>query len=159
MDVAELIQHTRRELANPDPHRVADAVMEAIPEGEYEAVLRRMLPEYVRVHMRRTAHPGSSGGASASGHASGRQAHMRELGRQWRERKLFTEIHVGEHSWKFLGDCTAVDLGFAENERYEIADATRERGRWFGKVRAALEEHGVATVAELPDEVIAKLLG
>lgn len=158
MRVKDLIQQARAELNDPDPGHIADAVMEMIDKTDYEAALHQTLRDYVRVYVRSVRHPGHNRPDPAANSAnSSKQAKLREWGKQWSERELYTEVHVGGEGWKFLGDCTASDLEFAEQERYAIADATRERGRWFGKVRAALDEHEVETVAELPEGVMKDL--
>ena len=67
---------------------------------------------------------------------------------------LNKSVYGFEGEWKHYGDCTEADLLFmAESRRTKAVDLVREAER-HEKVLAALREHNVEKVRELPDAVI-----
>lgn len=83
----------------------------------------------------------------------GRSAKL-EQRRSWWARMCAQRVHVGESTWKALGDCGADDLEFCINERREQVGALLGQIAKYEVIRDALAAHGVDTVAELPEGAV-----
>lgn len=81
---------------------------------------------------------------------SGRSVKL-EQRRAWWQRVLQERVHVGNADYKPIGDCTADEIEFCIIERIQQVSRLNEQIRKFEKIRAAMLEHGAATVANLPE--------
>lgn len=138
-----------------DPGDVADEVLRQIPEQSTRAALEQALRHYVRWII------GMNRSASASEPAEKQEfvpsVKVTGIREAWRKH-LRDRIHVGNSIYKFHGKLTREDCRFAAKERRELArqnDAAAER---FEKEDAAITEHGVETLDQLPDDVLKALL-
>lgn len=71
--------------------------------------------------------------------------------RDWWAETLRSSIHVGGSKWMALGECTAQELLFAENERRKLAERETTKAKMYFRLRLLLDEYGVEKVALLPE--------
>lgn len=153
-DLRKLVREVCENSEVADPAQLAKEVNQRIKRQERDAALEAALPLFVRVElgqMRMSTHRVRPGPQS-----SRKVAGIRET---WR-RMLRDRINVGPDvsDWKFLADCTATDLDYAASIREENARRNAARAEQYRQLAELLEEHGVATVGELPDETLGTAL-
>lgn len=129
------------ETGSPDPHVVAQAVVERLSPGDYRDALAVCLTDWVRGEI---AAVGRRGRAAARG----KQITTPDRIRAWYAQQLATSLFCGDQ-WKFLRDCNAGDLHQAAAERYRKATETHAEGDRWTKVALFMEEHGRDTVAQI----------
>jgi hypothetical protein len=147
-----------------DPATLAKEVSRRIGRNQQREALEQALPVLVQHVISRsrggfTDTPsghraiGAQTSRAAGGQPSRKVAAIRET---WR-RMLRDRVAVGPDrgDWKFLGDCTDDDLAYAEQIRRDHARANTAAADRLVTLRGLLAEHGAATVAELPDGVLA----
>lgn len=78
--------------------------------------------------------------------------------RDWWAELLASRIAVGANMMKPLGDCGVADLEYAENIRRDHAAREIAHAKLYLRLRMLLDEHHVATVAELPEHVARKAI-
>lgn len=140
-----------------DPHSLAAEVLRRIGPKDARAALEQVLPTFVRVAI--SQHRGTTAAASGpDGPPSVRSWKVSGVRESWR-RMLRDRISVGDTQWKFLGECTAEDLAYAEQVRRIHAAQNLAAAERFAGLRELLEQHGVATVADLPDDTLGHALG
>lgn len=135
-----------------DPKQIAEEVLGTISTGEAVAALTECLPDFVRiiVHSERQRTPATKGPAK-SWKTEGAKAYAEKLLRQR------VDISGNGTGWKFLAECDEDDcISVAEKRRQQATDL-EDMAAWFEKVAATLAEHKAATVAELPESVLAAL--
>lgn len=71
--------------------------------------------------------------------------------RDWWAETLKARVFVGDAGWMPLGECTARELEYAEKARREKAERETNRAKMYFALRRLLEEYGVETVAQLPE--------
>ena len=141
---------------DPDPAKVANEVLDRLPKRHYRDALEQSLSQYVRVignDARRAGKPATPE-PTQTGARSWKVTAIRE---QWRK-TLETRVHV-EDGWKFLRDMTADDLTYAAQERDSIASRNLAWARHYRHLGRLVDGHGVKTVGDLPDGVLAEVLG
>jgi hypothetical protein len=72
--------------------------------------------------------------------------------RNWWSRMLEASVYVTDKHKKLLGDCTAEECRFIATDRRAMADDLLNKADEFEKLAALIEEHGVATVRDLPEQ-------
>lgn len=77
-----------------------------------------------------------------------------ERRKSWWARMLRERVHVGESTWKALGECGFDDLEFCISERREQVGALLGQIAKYEVIRDALVAHGVDTVADLPEGAV-----
>jgi hypothetical protein len=87
---------------------------------------------------------------------SAKVAALREYAEAWR-RRLRDRLFVID-GWKLLADCTAADFRFAAEQRRTIAHGILANAEELNTYADACEAHDVATFADLPEDIQAKLL-
>lgn len=140
-----------------DPGEVADKVAESIPAKALRAALRVTLRSYVRVVMNEQRHSSDSAGGH-TGSVAGRSTKVRAIRDGW-QRQLDSRVHVGESKWKFLGDCTYENLQTIAAERDWHVTRNQAWARYYRDLASLLTEHDVATVRDLPAQVLMPALG
>lgn len=151
-----------------DPTTLAKEVARRIGRNQQREALEQALPVLVLNVISRsrggaTDTPGGQGAddlqlPTAAGGQSSRK--VRGIRETWR-RMLRDRVSVGPDrgDWKFLADCDADDLAYAEQIRRDHAAANVAAADRFAALRELLDEHGVATVGELPDDELGDTLG
>lgn len=76
--------------------------------------------------------------------------------RNWWSELLASRITVGMNEMKPLGRCGVADLEYAENIRRDHAEREIKHAKMYLRLRMLLDEHMVATVAELPEDAVRK---
>lgn len=71
--------------------------------------------------------------------------------RDWWAETLRASVHVGDSKWMALGECTATELLFMESERRKLAERENSKAKMYFRLRLLLDEYGVKTVAQLPE--------
>jgi hypothetical protein len=148
----------------PDPALLAKEVNRRIQKADRDAALEQALRVFVQNVISRARN--SPGGhttldtqaiRATGGSTSHKVAGIRNA---WR-RMLQDRIAVGSDlgAWKFLRDCTAVDLDYAASIREDHARQNAARARQLRQLAELLVTHNAATVSALPDDVLGPALG
>lgn len=150
-DLRIFVRTTLHESSEADPRDVADLVFARI-EPEYRDLalresLRCLVYQMVAAERRpliaaRPPQPSSK----------------REMIAQHHKRALDNRIATPD-GWKFLRDCTVVDLVFCAESRRVSAAKYLAVAAAYDRLAELLGEHGAAVVADLPDDVLAQALG
>jgi hypothetical protein len=139
---------------SPDPAVTAEKILADLSDAECRVGLETTLTDYVRHvqnHMATSTRHGSVSPMSTSGKVT--------RARSWWADVLATALEVGGE-WKYLRDCTADDLDTAAETRYRIAAETKAQGDQWSALAKYLRAHRkMATVADVPEAELAKLLG
>jgi len=90
------------------------------------------------------------GRPAAGGSPSHKGARIRE---HWRK-ALRDRMPVGDGEWKFLAECTGVDLDYAAGLREDHAARTLAHAEQLRRLGKLLVEHDADTVGDLPDDVL-----
>lgn len=167
-DLRALIREVADTSAATDPATLAKEVGWRIGRNYQGEALEQALPTVVQhVISRSRGNLSVPGGhviadthvmrAAGAPNRSRKVAGIREA---WR-RMLRYRVNIGPDAsdWKFLADCTAVDLDYAARLREDHARRNAERAAQLRHLAELLAEHGVATVGELPEPVLGDTLG
>lgn len=160
-----LIREVAASSALTDPGALAKEVAKRVPEEHIHDAFEEMLRPYVR----QVIAEGRTFPARDSQQSKTRPPAGRPGNRSWKRdgiklewaKVLRERVHVGPAAsdWKLFGDCDAADLDFMIEERERIADANHAKADQYRKVRRLVAEHGVATVRELPEQVLTDAFG
>ena len=146
--VAALIRDVINTTSLTDPRAIAEQVATSTPEQHLRAAFESLLVEHVRSILGQQRNK-----ALSAATRQGASAKLRGR-RDWWASVLESRLYVGAGNWRMLGDCTATDLQFAAKQRREDAEREMGRARTYDTLRSALRVHRVATVAELPPDVL-----
>lgn len=157
-DFAALTREVIAASASPDPGNIAADLLDKIPAAEYQAVLSSLLRDHVRRSL--PLYPAASASAAATPKGVSprpRGSWKLSVGEQWRRRSVF----VGDHTWKFLKDCTYDDLMANAAVKRGLADATlREAEKSEALAELVKRTRGASTLGDVPsDKVLAVLAG
>jgi hypothetical protein len=148
-----------------DPREIAEKLAGMIPESEKHRILVDALVGQVRTVMgsrRNTAMsnafkrpvdaPAVGGSIQSSPKPVYRPRPSKKVAgiRDWWAEMLRERVHVGTGTWTTLGACGVAELEFAERYRRDQADKEVAAAKKFLALRMLLDEHQVATVADLP---------
>ena len=136
-----------------EPGDVADLVLRRIKPKDYRAALAQCLRQVVRqtISADRMSKPEPTleeSGGCATPSRSWKVAGIRS---EWRA-FMCDRVNVGD-SWKFLGDCTVVDLMVLVECRRDLATRNLARADQYEALAKLLADHGVDHVSELPASV------
>lgn len=142
-----------------DLGHLADTAFSRIDPADHAEALRQAMRGFVRqVIGEQRADLPAGPPAHVAPSVAATSAKVTAIRDHW-QRALRDRLNVGEGSWKFLGDCTADDLLFAAEQRREHAARNRRRAAQLDALRQQLDDHDVATVGDLPAEVLLVSLG
>lgn len=152
-----------------DPDSLAKEVGKRIGRNQERDALQQALPALVMTALSRGRHLTSSGGHQPTGtqrrnavgrsnSAPGRSSKVAGIREAWRK-MLQEPIAVGGNHWKRLAECNAEDLTYAEDLRRAHAARTAAAADKLANLRELLQQHGVATVGDLPDQTLGHALG
>lgn len=148
-----------------DPPTLAIEVGERIEQGQERAALAQALPvivQHVLSRDRFASEPMTIESEPGAPRVQADGPSRKVAGiRDWWRQQLEARINIGPKpaDWKFLGDCSTVELAYAAKIRENHAARNLERAQWLRKMGALLAEHKVETVRELPETVLRKVLG
>lgn len=138
-----------------DPGVVADRVSGDLTDGEVRPALAETMRALVRDVIRedrRLADAATEQPTPGQG-----RSRARAVAEAWRAH-LRDRVFVGDGVWRLLGDCSPEDVAFlVSDRRRQAAELVAKAARYEG-LRAAMVEHAVARVADLPDAVLAAAL-
>lgn len=154
MNLKELIRETIDETSLVDPGEIAEAVAARLHARDLRDAVDVMLRDYVRVFLH-SYRPPVPDEIVPSGRSQKGELIRAGL---WRA-TLGMRVHVGEQTWRLLGECSVADLKFAAEQRRDKARENEARSRIFDGIAALVESHDVATVADLPDDVLKDAVG
>lgn len=156
-----------------DPPALAKEVARRIDEGDLREALEQVLPVFVQHVVSRRRGDSSdpptgqmNTGTQPAGAGRGptripaqRSRKVAGIREAWRKH-LRDRIAVGpdRSDWKFLGDCTRDDLGYASAIRRRHAETNAAAADRLDGLAELLAEHGVERVADLPDPMLAGAL-
>lgn len=144
-----------------DPREIAEVVADRTPDSEVRGFYAKMLVQEVRMHLsneRRNIfsqagsepNPDTDPTVGKSGLKPLGKARTRAtVARDWWADFTSTRVHVGQQSWKLLGDCTFDDLRSMHDERASHADRVLQEAHRFDVLSKLLEEEGVESVGLL----------
>lgn len=167
-DLRALVRNVADTSDSADPGALADEVLTRIEPHDRVGALEQSLRVFVqhvisltryRVSPSAQSDPGNQpvrGAGENPPTGSWKVAGVRE---GWRQ-QLRDRIFVGTtHMWKFLGDCTRDDCGVAAAIRDSHARTNAARAQLFRRLADLITQHQVTKVSELPDDVLAAVLG
>lgn len=141
-----LIREVVADSPDAPPSKVAQVVAERTDAEHlhtfYTAALERIVSDVIRENRNATLNS-----------KKGRSAKLEER-RSWWARLLRERVHVGDSTYKAIGECTAEDFDFCINERLDQIGALRGQITKLETLRDALITHGVTTVSELPEGAV-----
>jgi hypothetical protein len=167
--IRQEIRQVIRETDLAAPHDIAAKVAENVPAKLLRVALAQALPEVVRnelgIHRshlyNESAEVSPNAAAGDLAPRSSRSAKVvaiRQASAGWRA-ALSERVHVGNGEWLLLAECSADHLRYAAEERRVIASRTLASAERYEQLGAACEKHKVDRAADLPDAVLAALLG
>lgn len=128
------------------PHKLARLVAEATDPSDmldfYVAALEKVVADMIR-----------TGRNATMNNKQGRSAKLADRVSWW-QRMLREQVSVGGGVWKLLGDCTIDDLFYCISERRDQIAAIECQIVKYETIAAAMREHGVDTVGQLPDGAV-----
>jgi hypothetical protein len=166
LDLTALIAAVAADSDAPDPHTLAQQVLDSIQPADYADALLQALPGVIRQHLQRQraeaaatfpipatdTNPGPglrpSGSRKVSAIRDAWQARLRER----------VYIPGSDSGWKFLADCTAVDLLAVAEARRAHAERTLARAEEYEALADALRQSRKKTVGALSQESLRSLL-
>lgn len=142
-----------------DPGALAEEVAKHIPAEHVAEALRQCLRVFVRQIVSEDRPHGSVGRAGISPPVqSSRSSKVSAIRDGW-QRQLRARYAVGDGAWEFLGECTREHLTFIATELDKQASQKEAKARGMRGLAAALEEHEVERVKDLPAELLMNSLG
>jgi hypothetical protein len=145
------------ETGGTDYHVLAKELARRITATNREAALNEALVEYARhfvVGLRPTAR--RRRGTAAGQANSGRSSKVALIRRTWPQLRA---TYLTKDGQKALGDCTRVDVIFIAEHLERKARENQSKAGWMRELSAALGQHKVQRVRDLPDAVLAEFLG
>jgi hypothetical protein len=135
-DLNATIRDALERWKEPDPHVVARRLLAKIPPGERDRLVLHGLTERVTLMVRVERQSGGN---------TPRQGRSR-----WQ--RFAQRVNVAGE-WKRLGDCTAEDVDWLAADRAEESARLAAVAQQFRMLAAQMRAAGVATVADLGDDV------
>lgn len=137
----DLIRDALNRWKEPDPHVIARRLLAKVPMEERDRIVLHGLAERVSLRLRMERSSGSFGEAAAPAPAG-----------QSRWARFGNRVHV-DGEWKMLGDCTAEDVDWLADARAVESAKLAAVADQFRELAARMRAAGVATVADLGDDV------
>lgn len=166
-DLRTLVREVCATSTIADPGMLAKEVSSRIRKADRDTALEQALRAFVHQIVSRDRHSTTSltsqrnrdtqAETAGGGTTSRKVAGIRDAWRRMLRDRIAVGAAPGE--WKFLADCTAVDLDYAATIREENARQNTARAAQLRELAALLTEHGVNTVAQLPETVLGPALG
>ena len=160
-----LVRQVAKSSTLRSPDELADEILRRIPQEELLNVLRDALKPLVREvifearpHGKFTTgygRPSQAAAISAPARGSMKVAAIRE---GWQE-TLQARYSVGPGQFKLLRECTYEDLQLIARGMDHRAETFASKARSLRSLASAVLEHDVATVEDLPAEVLMVSLG
>lgn len=145
-NLTTLINTVIHEHPQAHAHKIATLVAERVePEHLLDyliAALEPMVADRIRLSRNSTMNSKKS------------RSPKTEERRNWWQRLLREKVHIGDCTWKPLGDCTIENLEYCISERQDQIGAIMGQIAKFEAIADAMRVHGVVTVAELPDTAV-----
>ena len=153
------LRHVIRELGtvDPDPGRVAEEILDQLDDKAAHVVAGVTLRDYVRRILSLPNVPDTGSTTPSFKMIDGRRTPSPKVQATQNMRLqaiLNKSVYGFEGEWKHYGDCTEADLLFMVQSRRTKADELVREAERHEKTLAALREHNVERVRELPDAVI-----
>jgi hypothetical protein len=150
--LADLVTQVSDESGEIGPAEVAKLVLDAIPDESRDDALAQAMTAYVRHRLSRDR-PAAGFTAplrTVAAVNSARSSRVRGI----RLAYLNAGYSTGPGQRKRLGDCTARDLRYIADGLTEQAERLQLKAEDMNVLASQLEEKRVATVRELPDDVL-----
>lgn len=171
-DLRALIREVCAGSSITDPATLAKEVGRRIGRSQERAAIDQALPTMLQHYISRNrgsinVPDGHLAGDTQSGRAVGtpapgiaRSRKVAAIRETWRK-MLGDRINIGPDlsDWKFLSDCTAVDLDYAAQLRENHARRNAARAVQLRSLAELLDQHQVTTVGELPTDALSVALG
>ena len=146
------------EMGGCEYHVLAKELARRIRPADREVALSEALVQWSYLFNATVGHaspPATGQGEGGAGQQnSGRSRKVAAIRADW-QRRMTRHISTADGQ-KALADCTAEDLVFNAEVLESLATANQRKAAWERRLAAAVEEHGVKKVRELPDEALAE---
>jgi hypothetical protein len=168
-DLRALVCDVVDNIDSPDPTVIAKEVNRRIDGTDRDAALEQSLRVFVQHCISRTRYWTAPGGhdlggnqeVAAAGGTGTSSWKVPGIRAKWAA--LRKPIAIGTaldgYQWKYLGKCTTPDLTNAAEIRDAHARRNAARAEQFRQLAQLLAEHDVATVEQLPEDVLEKTFG
>jgi len=132
------------------PEEITEKLAGQIPARDLRAVVTVLLRDYVRVELSRLRMRTGSDSPDATTNRSAKVAAIRAAAPRWLRDRVF----VGGSEWKLLGDCTADNLAYLQQERRDNAARSLAAAEFFASLEKLVRRHKVARVSDLPPRTL-----
>lgn len=146
-----------------DLHDVARDIAHGLPADVLAEACALTMHAYLRAYVglqRITALAPHSPAVAAAEQAAPLPGKPRRLvAQESYRRRMDALVAIGCGVHKRLAECTVIDIEFQVDKIDAQITAATHRREWYERLAKAMRDHGVDTVAELPTDVLAALLG
>lgn len=159
MNLRSLVTQVLKSSVLADPEDIAAEVMRRIQPGSERDALAQALPTFVRTTI---SSQRSSLGSTPTPPIPGQGVAFHQRGVSVREgwQRALRDREMDPHDgWIFLGDATVENLERMAARRDQQAAANHTKARRLRALAAALVEHDVERVKDLPADALMPLLG
>lgn len=164
---------------SPDPHVIAEAVLDSLADDEIRPALEQSLVAFVTefvvstrptrrsTRRRKRKTPLAPVPAPAVGEGDEEEEEATSapsVSLSWHERHEVSEFMKSKEfspargTWIFLEDANAEDIESMINRRIQLAEAHASKARWFRAVLDSLTAHAAATFGDLPEPEVLRLM-
>jgi hypothetical protein len=136
----------------PDPHKIAEILLQELTPSEAAAALAATLPSYVRLvakEMRRSS-------VHSATTTSTRWDNVAQLQSEGTLTLLRARVFASG-AWKFLGDCTRDDVTDIAAQRTQEAVDLEATAKRFRQLREAMGRKRVSIVSQLPTNILTEI--
>jgi len=142
-----------------DPAQLAAEVARRVPQGKLRVALDQCLPHIVQQTLSQSRSSGGQVCHDTQAVIAAGSNKVTAIRTAWR-RMLRERIAVGPEpgDWRFLAECYEADLLYAAQLREDHARRNIARAEQLRSLAEQLAEHGVKTVAELPEDTLSGVL-
>lgn len=140
---------------DPNPHVIAALAAKLVPDDQLRAALDELMPDAVREEIRRQRADLPSGEPAEQ--PVSRKRRGAPAYRDWLRRPV--SLDHAKADWRFLGDCTRDEVLRLAELAGEVAQKNLAMQARWERLADRMAKVGAATVADLPAEMLAEVLG
>jgi hypothetical protein len=149
MTLGELIRQVAAECDTVDPRELAQYVAKSAPPRQLRDLFAEAIVDDCRQHLMGRRNDALNRPIRRTNHST-RLAHQRD----WWADILAQGVHVGDGSWKTLGDCTLPDLKFLINQSMTNIARIQVHIDQYELLASMMRSRKASHVRDLPREVV-----
>lgn len=161
LDLARLVREVCADSMTADPSALTKEVAARIKKIDRDAALEQALFAFVRqtISRHRFSFSNHSQCDSSAMPTVGRSRKVAGIRQAWHN-MLHARLSVGREAteWKFLADCTVIDLEYAAAIRDKQAEQNVANAVWLRQLAGLIIDYGVSKVNEIPESALASVL-